>query len=505
MNITFVVFFLVYILVMFGIALVVSGKANKANNNAEQFLLGGRKLPFLLTLGTTVATMVGTGSSMGAVGFAYQNGWAGTLYGIGGAVGILLLAWWFAPLRNLRFMTMSEELSYYVGANTLIKNLIAVIIFVASIGWLGAHIIGGGLYLAWLTGMDLQLAKVLIAFSFALYVVKGGYMAVVWTDSIQAIILFCGFFLMAYFSIQAVGGWDAMLSAQPVANQSWFAVDKIGLLPAISLALAILVGILATPSFRQRIYSGKDVATIRRSFIYSGLLYLGFSIIPAIIGMSAFAVEQHLDNASFAFPHMALYFMPLGLGAFIIIAGISATLSSASSDAIAGVSVVMRDLYQMCSGSMPAPEKAVFWSRISLVLTISLALGFAMISNDIVAYITKMIAILMSGMCVCALLGRFWPRYNWQGALATLIAGSSTAIIVNFQPQWLILFGNPVIPSLCAALCCGVIVTLLTPVSTVTPEQALTKLNKQRAELESDPDNLESNNNRQTLDKQGSL
>ena len=485
MNITFVVAFAVYILLMFGIALLVSGKANKGNNNAEQFLLGGRKLPFLLTLGTTVATMVGTGSSMGAVGFAYQNGWAGTLYGIGGALGILLLAWWFAPMRNLRFMTMSEELSYYVGASTLIKNLIAVIIFIASIGWLGAHIIGGGLYLAWLTGIDLQWAKVIIAVSFALYVVKGGYLAVVWTDSIQAIILFVGFILMAGFSVYAVGGWDAMLSRQPLANQSWFAVDKIGLLPAISLALAILVGILATPSFRQRIYSGKDVSTIRRSFIYSGVLYLGFSIIPAIIGMSAFALAPQLDNASFAFPHMALYFMPLGLGAFIIIAGISATLSSASSDAIAGVSVVMRDLFQMCSGRMPKPETAVYWSRLSLVLTISLALGFAMISNDIVAYITKMIAILMSGMCVCALLGRFWPRYNWQGALATLVAGSATAIMVNFQPDWLLLFGNPVIPSLVAALGCGVVVTLLTPVSTVSAEQALALLSAQRGKLES--------------------
>lgn len=490
MNSTFIVAFLLYILLMFGVAWYVSRAKNK--NNAEQFLLGGRQLPFLLTLGTTVATMVGTGSSMGAVGFAYQNGWAGALYGIGGAVGILLLAWWFAPVRNLRFMTMSEELSYYVGADTLIKNLIAVIIFIASIGWLGAHIIGGGLYLAWLTGIDLQAAKVIIALSFALYVVKGGYLAVVWTDSIQAIILFCGFILMALFAVHAVGGWDAMLSAQPPANRSWLALDKIGLLPAISLALAILVGILATPSFRQRIYSGKDVSTIRRSFVYSGLLYLGFSIIPAIIGMSAFAIEGNLDNPSYAFPHMALHFMPLGLGAFIIIAGISATLSSASSDAIAGVSVVMRDLYQMCTGRMPPPEKAVLWSRFSLVLTITLALGFAMISNDIVAYITKMIAILMSGICVCALLGRFWSRYNWQGALATLVAGSSTAIIVNFQPDWLLLFGNPVIPSLAAALCCGVLITLLTPASTVSAEQALSILNTQRARLETEPANTDS-------------
>ncbi len=65
-----------------------------------------------------------------------------------------MLAWWFAPLRELRFMTMSEELSYYVGADASVKNLVAVLIFIACIGWLGARILGGSMYLAWLTGIE---------------------------------------------------------------------------------------------------------------------------------------------------------------------------------------------------------------------------------------------------------------------------------------------------------------------------------------------------------------
>ena len=77
-------------------------------STGDDFLLGGRSVPIFLTIGTTVATMVGTGSSMGAVGFGYANGWAGALYGIGGSIGVLLLAFCFAPVRKFRFMTMSE-------------------------------------------------------------------------------------------------------------------------------------------------------------------------------------------------------------------------------------------------------------------------------------------------------------------------------------------------------------------------------------------------------------
>src|SRR5690606_20433310 len=109
----FLLGFGLYLLLMIAISYLVS----RRQSSSEDFLLAGRKVSGTLTLGTTVATMIGTGTSMGAVGYAYQHGWGGILYGVGGAVGILLTAWLFAPLRQLRFMTMSEELCYYVGAN----------------------------------------------------------------------------------------------------------------------------------------------------------------------------------------------------------------------------------------------------------------------------------------------------------------------------------------------------------------------------------------------------
>lgn len=56
-------------------------------------------------------------------------------------------------------MTMSEELAYYVGAHRIVKNVVGLLIFIASIGWLGAHILGGGMYLAWIADIELSTAK----------------------------------------------------------------------------------------------------------------------------------------------------------------------------------------------------------------------------------------------------------------------------------------------------------------------------------------------------------
>lgn len=459
---------------------------SRKQKTGEDFLLGGRGLPLFLVLGTTVATMVGTGSSMGAVGFGYSNGWAGALYGVGGAIGILLLAFIFAPVRKLKFMTMSEELSYYVGGNKLVKNIVGVLIFIASIGWLGAHILGGGLYLAWIADIDLNTAKILIAVAFAIYVVIGGYTAVVWTDTIQALILFFGFILMAVFAVDHIGGLENLYNGIDPDAISFLAVDKLGLFPAISLAFVVAVGVLATPSYRQRIYSGKDVSTVKKSFIISGGLYLLFSIVPAIIGMAAHVINPDLENSNFAFPFLAATVLPAGIALIVLIAGLSATMSSASSDAIAGVSILLCDVWSMVTGKVPPKDKAVQYSRFALIAVIGIALLFALTSNDIISYITKMIATVMSGMCVVGLLGKFWKRYNWQGALATLLCASVGSISVMLHADWNTYWGNPSIPSVIAALIGGVIVTLLTPANTVSDEEALAIINEQRRAMESD-------------------
>lgn len=469
----------VYIVALIGLSIFVS----RRNKSGEDFLLAGRGLPIFLTIGTTVATMVGTGSSMGAVGFGYANGWGGTLYGIGGATGILLLGLWFAPVRALRFMTMSEEIAYYVGANRWVKNIVAVLIFMASIGWLGAHILGGGLYLAWIADIDLQWAKIIIATSFAIYVIIGGYNAVVWTDTLQAIILFIGFMLMALFAIDQVGGWSALLNAQPDANVSLLALDSIGLMHGISLVAVIAVGVLATPSFRQRIYSAHSTSSVRKSFYISGTLYLAFSAVPAIIGMAAYALNPELENRNFAFPYLAAEVLPLALGVLVLIAGLSATMSSASSDAIAGVSILLRDLFSLVTGRMPARNKVVSYSRTSLVAVIAIALAFALLSDDIIGYITTMIATVMAGLFVCGILGRFWQRFNWAGALSALVSASITSLVVtNFYKEF---WGNPIIPAVAVSLTVGVIATLFTKPDALNREQALAQLEHEREQMES--------------------
>ncbi len=468
-----------YLLAMITLGWWVSRRPASARAQArsgEDFLLGSRALPFWLMLGTTVATMVGTGSSMGAVGYAYLHGWSGMLYGLGGGIGILLLAWWFAPLRCHNFLTMAEEISYYVGADRRVRHGVGLLIFIACIGWLGAHILGGSMYLAWLTGLTGTEAKVLIALGFAVYVVIGGYTAVVWTDAIQALILFFGFLLMAAFAIDAAGGFSVLAAKAGELRASQGDAAAFHWLPGLSLAVAVAVGVLATPSFRQRIYAGRDVAAIRKSFVWSGVLYLGFSAIPALLGLAALVLTPALDNPAYAFPLLALNTLPLALGVLVLLAGISATLSSASSDAIAGVAVLVGDLYQALTGRPLAAHLVVRGSRFGLVAVVLLALGFALLADNIIGYITTMVGMVLAGLFAVSVLGLRWTRLTPAGVLAALCAAPLVSLWIVLDEAQRTFWGNPVIPATLASLLAAVAGSLLSRPVSISREQALQQL-----------------------------
>ncbi|MFG6147496.1 sodium:solute symporter family protein [Halobacillus sp. B23F22_1] len=471
--------FLGFLLAMVAVGVIVS----RSVKSGEDFLMGGRGLTTPLLIGTTLATLVGTGSSMGAVGYGFSNGWAGALYGIGGSVGMFLLLLLFADVRKYNFMTFSEELSFYYGANKLVKGLTSIILYVACIGWLGAHIIGGSLYLSWITGIDPVLSKVIVALGFGLYTLIGGYLAVVYTDVVQGVILFVGFILLTVLSIVAIGGFSEVSANVTPEMGSFLGLQQVGIIPAISLAVVIAVGVLATPSYRHRIYSSKNALTVKKGFLITGILFALFSLFPAIVGMSASILNPGMDS-EYAFPYLATEVFPLWIGAVVLIAGLSATMSSGSSDFIAAVTILLRDVFELFTGRLPEKEKMVLYSRVSLVLTLLFALFFTLFTNNIITYISNFISTVMAGLFVAALLGKFWSRANWQGGIASLIGGSVTSFIILSSESMTAFWGNPILPAIMVALAANIIVSLVTPAQAISKEKALRILEEERTRLD---------------------
>lgn len=97
-----------------------------------------------------------------------------------------------------------------------------------------------------------------------------------------------------------------------------------------------------------------------------------------------------------------------------------------------------------------------------------------------------MISIIMSGLFVCSIMGKYWKRANWQGGIASLLGGAASSIVIIQVESWSAYWGNPVIPAIVVATISGIAVSLGFPPNKVSSEDALMVLSAERKEMEMD-------------------
>jgi SSS family solute:Na+ symporter len=366
----------------------------------------------------------------------------------------------FSDLRRYRFMTMAEELACYYGGNRVVYHVSAMLLFLASVGWLGLHLMGGGFYLSFITGIPAKLAIVVGGVGFGVYVIMGGYFAVVYTDLIQVIILFLGFVFLSIFTLIEVGGFAGLAAKVPAEFMSFLGYKAVGWRFAVATAMASGVGVMVTPSFRHRIYSGRDVPTVRKSYIYTGLATLVFCLLPSIVGMGAYALDSGIARSDHALPWLAVSVFPIGIAALVIISGLSATLSSADSDSACGVVFYIRHLYHLLMGRFPAdPIKT---SRIALGVMFIIAVLSVIWFDTLIDYINRMTSFLFSGLLAMVILGKYWRGATPGGAMGAVIAGSLTTIIVPAIPALNEFFVEPILPATVMSFIACWVVSLFT-------------------------------------------
>jgi SSS family solute:Na+ symporter len=479
----FVVGFVAYITVLIVIGIFCSRK----NKDGEDYLLAGRKLPFILLLGTLSATLIGTGSSMGATANSFRQGWYGSLYGLGGTLGMFVLAFLFCSERDYKFMTLSEEMQFRFGGSRQIRNVMGFFLFIAEVAWLGNHMNGGGTYLSFVTGLEPISSRLIIMLAFGIYVFIGGYLAVIVTDNIQILLILGGFILILIRAVPAAGGWQAVTDTYTAAGKagalSFYGLAGVSVMSAVSLAYTVGISQVGTPGFRTRVYSAVSNAAAKRAFFLSGIVLFLFSFIPAVIGMAGFAIatregaEMVLNNPNYTFAYMATTILGPTLGLMFLIAGLSATLSSADSDAMAGITILLVDVYSTVTGKSIPKEKMVFYSRISLVITLVVAFLATLVAQDIIGYISNVVGSLIPSIAMMMFLGKFWKRATWQGGIACIVCGTIFGFLYLFAAPFRTavagIFTGPAIPVSIVALLAGFIVSLATPRVKVSREEAL--------------------------------
>src|SRR5580765_726275 len=299
------------------------------------YLVAGRGLPYWALTGTIIGTCIGTGVIIGGTGLAYQHGWAGCAYPIGLGIGTLLTGLFFSGMRRYKFMTLSEEIACYYERHPVIVEFSNISLFLSQLCWLTVQIMGGATVVWAVTGLSPKICVVLAGFAKAAISIPGGLKAVVYTDVLQTIILFCGFGFLMYSALKDAGGISGLRQDVPPEYFSFLGIESRGLWNVLSLMVVLTLNPIADPGRRLTIYSAHSEGGAKWSMAASGMAVILFSVVIGITGMYTFYKNPNLPSANDALPWLVMNRLPAWLAGFVVVAVVSGMSSAANGNAAA--------------------------------------------------------------------------------------------------------------------------------------------------------------------------
>jgi SSS family solute:Na+ symporter len=488
-NLVFILGLILYIAVMILIGSLCT-RGGKAKG--ENYLTGGGRLPFYLIFATLAASFIGTGSSVGATANGLRFGFGASAFGLGTALGLLLLVFSINKqhIREKGFKTLAEEAQYLYGGRKEVRYLFASMVMLSQTVALGTHITGAATYLSYVTGIDLIYAKLFAVLAFGIYLLIGGYLAVVWTDLIQLIILLGGFVTIVIILIPLAGGWteiqNTLNATGKAGNLSFYGMKTMGIMPCLAIMASVFLTQNGSTVVRLRIYTSKDDKTAKKSLIMAAVTAFLFSFIPAFIGMAAYTIATKegistiFERPDYTFSFIATYVLGPVLGLLFLIAGLSATLSSGDSDTIASVTIFVEDIIPMIKKKRVGEESISKVSRYATFVILIFAFLSTLLASDIMGYITNVMGAITPPVAIALLVGNMWKRSTWQGAIYSVAIGTAAGVLYLFIPPLKALtgsiFGGPAIPVGILSLCLIIAVSLLTPEESATEDERMKKV-----------------------------
>jgi len=227
----------------------------KAGKSSSNFFLGGRRITWPIVGASLFATNIGAEHLVGLSGDAYRYGLcAGTVelttaITLGFACAVL-----FPYYIKNKIYTIPEflEIRYNRTARVFFSGLMLLICIMTKMAF---TLFAGALVLNSILGWDVMTTVFLIGIITAVFTIIGGFTAVAYTDSIQALIMIIGCSIMLFLGLQKIGGWDALIEKVP---------ESMSLAKPYDDPVYPFWGIIATAFYAGIFYWGIDQVNVQR-------------------------------------------------------------------------------------------------------------------------------------------------------------------------------------------------------------------------------------------------
>ena len=455
-----------YFLLMVAIGLWAARFSSQGQAN---FLLGGRKMKGLVVGLSAVVSGRSAWLLLSVSGLAFIQGASAIWYVAGYTIVELIM---FLTLgRRLRRdteargdLTIPDYLvSRYGDKGNLLRISAAGIIVIFMVTYVGAQIKAGGVALVAGFGLPDWQGIVLTGAVILLYTAVGGFLAVSLTDVLQAFMMLISLVVLPVVAFFAFDGPGGLLAALNPGTLDIFAIGTGALIGALGIGFGstgsphILVRFMSVESEKKLVFAGFI------SFFWNVVMGLG-AVAIGVIGSAYYTINQLPEgNREMIFPALAGLLPPVIFG-LVIASVFAAIMSTADSQLLVAASAAVRDFYQKTfyKGKDIDEKKMVFLNRTVVCLFCVIGLLIGMFASQ---YVNFLVLLAWTGLgCSFGpviILGLFWKRANFYGAMAGILSGAVTTFVWGLNPE---LKGivHEVVTAFFASLLMTIIVSLVT-------------------------------------------
>ena len=402
------------------------------------YFLGQRRMGGLVSALSYSATTYSAFMMVGLAGLTYMGGVGALGFEIIYFAGVSLVAI-FGPRfwrvgRAYDFITPSEMLGHrYASRGVAIAVALSSCLFL--IPYAAVQLAGVGYLMEGATGEAIPFTTGVVLATVLAIVFSNvaGIRSVMWTDSLQAVVMIVTSVLATAWVIHGLGGLDTLFGELARAQPQALAVPGEGFFSFkmfLGLTIPWFFFSLSNPQVSQRLYMPSSLRALRQMLL--GFLAFGFvyTLISVLWGFAARIVVPDLASADLATPALlASVHVPPLIGVIVIVAIMAAAVSTIDSILITLASMFSRDVYANLHAASDEKRQLLVGKLVIPVIAL-LALAFAQLQLNLIAVLSVAAS---SGLVVVvpAIVGAFyWRRGSAAGALASIIGGGVFVLVV---------------------------------------------------------------------------
>jgi SSS family solute:Na+ symporter len=427
----------IYAVGIFVLAQWVSREKGGHEKNAQDYFLASRALPWWAIGTSLIAANISAEQIIGMSGSGYVIGMAIASYEWMAAITLIIVGKYFLPifLKN-GIYTMPEFLEKRYSPTvrtTMAVFWLGLYIFVnlTSILWLGATAVET------ITGMDVQIAIIVIGVFAGAYALYGGLKAVALTDIVQVSLLVAGGLIISYMALTEIGGDGGVLAGFERLRTEF--PDKFDMILTKDSphykdlpGLAVLLGGMWVMNVSywgfnqyiiQRALGAKDLREAQKGIVLASFLKLLMPVIIVLPGIAALVLSPGLSRPDAAYPSLMAK-LPSGILGLVFAALVAAVIASLGSKINSIATIFTMDLYR--NAKPQSSQQHLVWvgrvaAAAALIVAVIVTKPLLVSFDQGFQYIQEYTGFFTPGICVIFLLGMFWERTTATGALVAAV------------------------------------------------------------------------------------